>query len=140
MCGLFLTHLTSCHSVFPRPSLFPASQLTTFQTSSLQQILSSCLAKHLLIIAPLSDTEYFMHSLLQMTSPDELVQKPPAPSSSVAQLLIYFQAGCAQNGVFCALVVYLLSKYHWEFAKGNLECVSRRCVCYWLPDTPVTIA
>ena len=43
-------------------------------------------------------------------------------------------------GVFCVLVVYLLSKYHCEFAKGNLECVSRRCVCFWLPDTPVSIA
>ena len=98
------------------------------------------LLKHLLIIAPLSDTEYFMPSLLQMTSPDELVQKPPAPSSSAAPLLVYFPAGCAQNGVFCALVVYLLSEYHWEFAKGKLECVSRSCVCFRLPNTPVSIA
>ena len=98
------------------------------------------LLKHLLIIAPLSDTEYFMPSLLQITSPDELVEKPPAPSSSVAPLLVYFQAGCAQNGVFCALVVYLLSECHWEFAKGISECVSRSCVCFQLPDTPVSIA
>ena len=97
------------------------------------------LLKHLLIIAPLSDTEYFMPSLLQMTSPDELVQKPPAPSSSAAPLLVYFPAGCAQNGVFCALVVYLLSECHWEFGKGKLECVSRSCVCFHLPDTPVSI-
>ena len=98
------------------------------------------LLKHLLIIAPLSDTEYFMPSLLQMTSPDELVEKPPAPSSTVAPLLVHFPAGCAQNGVFCALVVYLLSECHWEFAKGISECVSRRCVCFQLPDTPVSIA
>ena len=97
------------------------------------------LLKHLLIIAPLSDTEYFMPSLLQMTSPDELVQKPPAPSSSAAPLLVYFPAGCAQNGIFCALVVYLLSECHWEFAKGVLECVSHSCVCFHLPDNPVNI-
>ena len=97
------------------------------------------LLKHLLIIAPLSDTEYFMPSLLQMTSPDELVEKPPAPSSSAAPLLVYFPAGCAQNGVFCALVVYLISDCHWEFAKGKLECVSRSCVCFHLPGTPVSI-
>ena len=97
------------------------------------------LLKHLLIIAPLSDTEYFMPSLLQMTSPDELVQKHPTPSSSAAPLLVYFPAGCAQNGVFCALVVYLLSECHWEFAKGISECVSRSCVCFQLPDTPVSI-
>ena len=97
------------------------------------------LLKYLLIIAPLSDTEYFMPSLLQMT-PDELTKKPPAPSSSVAPLLVYFPAGCAQNGVFCALVVYLLSECNWEFAKGISECVSRSCVCFQLPDTPVSIA
>ena len=97
------------------------------------------LLKHLLIIAPLSDTEYFMPSLLQMT-PDELTKKPPAPSSSVAPLLVHFPAGCAQNGVFCALVVYLLSECNWEFAKGTSECVSRSCVCFQLPDTPVSIA
>ena len=98
------------------------------------------LLKHLLVIAPLSDTEYFMPSLLQMTSPDELVEKPPAPSSSVAPLLVHFPAGCAQNGVFCALVVYLLSECNWEFAKGISECVSRSCVCFQLPDKPVSIA
>ena len=98
------------------------------------------LLKHLLIVAPLSDTEYFMPSLLQMTSPNELVQKPPAPSSSVVPLLVYFPAGCAQNGVFCALVVYLLSECHWEFAKGISECVSRSSVHLQLPDKPVSIA
>ena len=98
------------------------------------------LLKHLLIIAPLSESEFFMPSLLQITSPDELVEKPPAPSSSAAPLLVYFPAGCAQNGVFCALVVYLLSEYNWEFAKGISECVSRSCVCFQLPHTPVSIA
>ena len=81
-----------------------------------------------------------MPSLLQMTSPDELVQKYSAPSSSAAPLLVHFPAGCAQNGVFCTLVVYLISKCHWEFAKGKLECVSCGCVCFELPDTPVSIA
>ena len=98
------------------------------------------LLQHLLIVAPLSDTEYFMPSLLQMTSPDELVKKLPAPYSSVPPLLVHFPAGCAQNGVFCVLVVYLLSKCHWKFAKGTLECVSRNCICFQLPDTPVSIA
>ena len=98
------------------------------------------LLKHLLIIAPLSESEFFMPSLLQITSPDELVEKPPAPSSSAAPLLVYFPAGCAQNGVFCALVVYLLSECNWEFAKGISECVSRSCVCFQLPHNPVSIA
>ena len=102
------------------------------------------LLEHLLIVAPLSNTgsntEYFMPSLLQMTSPGELTIKLSTPSTSVAPLLVYFPAGCAQNGVFCSLVVYLLSKCHWEFAKGNSECISRSCVCFKVPNTPVSIA
>ena len=98
------------------------------------------LLEHLLIIAPLSRTEYFMPSLLQMTSPEEIMKQLPSPSSSAAPLLVHFPAGCAQNGVFCALVVYLLSKYRWKFAKGTSECVARSCVCFQLPGKPVCIA
>ena len=98
------------------------------------------LLEHLLIIAPLSSTEYFMPSLLQMTSPKEIIKQIPIRSSSAAPLLVHFPAGCAQNGVFCALVVYLLSKCRWKFAKGTLECVSRSCVCFQLPGKPVCIA
>ena len=97
------------------------------------------LFEHLLIIAPLSSTEYFMPSLLHMISLEEVSKQLPPPSSSAAPLLVYFPAGCAQNGVFCALVVYLLSECHWEFAKGTCECVSRICVCFQLPDAPVSI-
>ena len=90
--------------------------------------------------APLSRTEYFMPSLLQMTSPEEIMKQLPSPSSSAAPLLVHFPAGCAQNGVFCALVVYLLSKYRWKFAKGTSECVACSCVCFQLPGKPVCIA
>ena len=98
------------------------------------------LFEHLLIIAPLSSTEYFMPSLLQTISSKEICKQLSTPSTSVAPLLVHFPTGCAQNGVFCALVVYLLSKCHWEFAKGTLECVSRSCVCFKIPDTTVSIA
>ena len=97
------------------------------------------LFEYLLIVAPLSSTEYFMPSLLQMASSEEILQKLPSSSSSVAPLLVHFPAGCAQNGIFCALVVYLLSKCRWKFAKGTSECVLRSCVCFQLPDTPVSI-
>ena len=62
-----------------------------------------------LIIARLSSTEYLMPSLLQMITPREVSKQLPPPSSSAAPLLVHFPAGCAQNGVFCALVVYLVS-------------------------------
>ena len=55
-------------------------------------------------------------------------------------MLVYFPAGCARNGVFCVLVVYLLTKCQWKFAKGVPECVSHSCVHLQLPDKPVSIA
>ena len=109
------------------PDLFtPANLITLFE--------------HLLIIASISSTEYFMPSLLQMITSEQVAKELSTTSSSVAPLLVHFPAGCAQNGIFCALVVYLLSECHWEFAKGNLECVSRSCVCFKVPNTPVSIA
>ena len=53
-----------------------------------------------LIIAPLSSTEYFMPSLLQIITPEEVNKQLPPPSSSAGHLLVHFPAGCAQNGVF----------------------------------------
>ena len=101
------------------------------------------LFKHLLIIAPLSSTEYFMPSLLQMISLEEVSNQLPPTSSSAAPLLVHFPAGCAQNGVFCALVVYLLSECQWKFArdtKGNPLCVSRSCIHFRFPGKPASIA
>ena len=100
------------------------------------------LFQHLLIIAPLSSTEYFMPSLLQMVSPKMVKKQLPPPSSSAAPLLVYFPAGCAQNGVFCALVVYLLSNCQWTFAcsdQGTPLCVSRSCIRFQISGKPVSI-
>ena len=66
-----------------------------------------------------------MPSLLRMISSEEFSKLLPPPSSSAAPLLVHFPAGCAQNGVFCAVVVYLLSKCQWNFARdieGNPLC------------------
>ena len=101
------------------------------------------LFKHLLIVAPMSSKEYFMPSLLRMISSEKLNKHVPPPSSSSAPLLVHFPAGCAQNGVFCALVVYLLSKCQWKFAcdvRGNPLCVSRSCIHFQFPGKPASIA
>ena len=97
------------------------------------------LFEHLLIIARLSSTEYFMPSLLQTITPEEVSKLLPPPSSSAAPLLVHFPAGCAQNGVFCALVVYLISVSGWKFAKGTPNCITRSCVCFQLPGKPVCV-
>ena len=97
---------------------------------------------HLLIVAPISGKEYFMPSLLRMISSEEVNQHLPPPSSA-AHLLVHFPAGCAQNGVFCALVVYLLFKCQWKFAcdvRGNPLCASRSCIRFQYPGKPASIA
>ena len=115
-----------CFSIHYIPDLFTPTDLIK-------------LFEHLLLIARLSSTEYFMPSLLQMITPEEVSKLLPPPSSSAAPLLVHFPAGCAQNGIFCALVVYLISVSGWKFAKGTPNCISRNCVCFQLPGKPVCI-
>ena len=101
------------------------------------------LFQELLIISALSTTEYFMPSLLQMNTTEEVRKQLPPPSTCAAPLLVHFPSGCAQNGVYCALVVYLLSERHWMIAcghKGTPLCVSRSCIYFQLPDIPVCVA
>ena len=112
-------------SAYYIPDLFTSAHLTE-------------LFKHLLIIVPISSKEYFMPSLLRIISSEE-VNLPP--SSLAAFLLVHFPAGCAQNGVFCALVAYLLSQHHWKFAcnvRGNPLCASHNCVRFQLPGKPAS--
>ena len=53
------------------------------------------LFEHLLIVAPLSSTKYFMPSLLRTISLEKVRKQLPLPSITVAPLLVYFPAGCA---------------------------------------------
>ena len=111
------------------PDLFTSADLTK-------------IFQHLLIIPPISSTEYFMPSLLHMITPEEVSKLLPPPSFFAVPLLVHFPAGCAQNGVFCALVVYLLSTCQWKFAcdiKGNPLCVSRNCVRFQFLGKPLSI-
>ena len=95
------------------------------------------LFKGLLIFAPLTASEFFMPTLLPVI-PDESISRP---SSSIAPLLVHFPSKCAQNGVFCALIVHLLTVCKWELQTKdrNLACVSRNCIQFKLPRKPATI-
>ena len=90
----------------------------------------------------MSSKEYFVPSLLWMISSEKLNKHLPPPSFSSAPLLVHFPGGCAQNGVFCALVVYLLSECQWNFArdvKGDPLCVSHSCVHFQFAGKPASI-
>ena len=58
------------------------------------------LLEHFLIIAPISSTEYFMPSLLQTITSEEVGKHFSTTTSSAAPLLVHSPAGCAQNGIF----------------------------------------
>ena len=95
------------------------------------------LFKGLLIFAPLTADEYFMPCLLPMLPAESITR----PSSITTPLLVHFPSKCAQNGVFCALVVHLLAACKWELQRkdGNLACVFRNCIQFKLPGKPAII-
>ena len=67
------------------------------------------LFEKLLIVSPITEDEFLMPCLLQVTDEPTVL----APSSSVPSLLFYFPHS-PLLGVFCALVAYLLSQAKWE--------------------------
>ena len=95
------------------------------------------LFKGLLIFASLAANEYFMPSLLPVIPAESIAR----PSSTITPLLVHFPSKCAQNGVFCALIVHFLTVCKWELQTkdGNLACVSRNCIQFKLPEKPATI-
>ena len=101
------------------------------------------LFRGLLIFAPLTTDEYFMPSLLPMIPAEEVKRYCPPPSSSTAPLLVHFPNRCAPNGIYCALVVHLLSVCGWEllYRTGSRPaCVSRNCIWFKLPGKPATVS
>ena len=80
--------------------------------------------EYLKIIAALpqeDSTNYFMPSLLEPLEDEEIVR----PSSgAAAPLFIHFENEYAPNGVFCALIVHLLSSrdaFHWKLSSSELD-------------------
>ena len=117
----------SCHYT---PKLFTPSDLIK-------------LFRGLLIFAPLTTNEYFMPSLLPMIPAEEIKRYCPPPSSTVAPLLVHFPNRCAPNGIYCALVVHLLSVCGWELlyqTSSSPACVSRNCIWFKLPGKPATVS
>ena len=100
------------------------------------------LFKHLLILAPLSEEEYFMPSLLQRL-PSEELDAHRVPSPAAAPLLIRFPHGWPRNGVFCCLVVFLINHCKWEAVfpdTGSPILMAKNCIKFRVPDRhPTTV-
>ena len=74
--------------------------------------------QNLFIVAPISDTIYFMPSLLPEILSEELEEYRPTTDID-SPVLVYFPDGCCPGGAFCCLCVYLISKCGWK-TEGKL--------------------
>ena len=75
------------------------------------------LLKELLIISPLSPTEYFFPAVLSMT-PESRVNGflESCRATEIVPLVVKFPTGWAPPGVYCCSVCHLQSKTGWEVA------------------------
>ena len=95
------------------------------------------LLEHLLIIAPLSEGDYLMPSLLQMLPPKELDKHRTFSQTAPATLLIRFPQGWPRSGVFCCLVSFLMNHCQWRICRPSL--VARNCIKFKIPKYPCSI-
>ena len=104
------------------------------------------LFKHLLILADLNDTEYFMPSLLRTLEPSQLNERRASCVSACAPLVVFFSDGLPL-GMLCSLVVFLLSQENhfptaWKLEvepTGNPTCLFRNCIHFVIPGVPGSV-
>jgi E1A/CREB-binding protein len=105
------------------------------------------LFKHLLILADLNDTEYFMPSLLQTLEPSQRDECQASCVSACAPFVVFFPDGLPL-GMLCSLVVFLLSQENhfptaWKLEvepTGNPTCLFRNCIHFVIPGIPGSVA
>ena len=105
------------------------------------------LFRALLVFADFSDTEYFMPCLLQIISSEEVAKHRVSSSAATVPLILHFPQGVPPLGIFCSLVVYLLSPSNhspspWKLVVDHSTtpvCFHRNCVQFTVPNQPGTI-
>ena len=105
------------------------------------------LFRAILILADFSSTEYFMPCLLEIIGPEEVAKHRVDSSGYIVPLVLYFSHGVPPIGIFCSLVVYLLSSANkfpcsWELVVNNVHtpvCLYRNCVKFKIPLYPGTV-
>jgi len=99
------------------------------------------LLEYLLILAPLSEGDYLMPSLLQMLPPNELGKHRIFSQTAPATLLIHFPQGWPRSGVFCCLTSFLMNHCHWKICRpsGTPILVARNCIKFKIPIHPCSI-
>lgn len=105
------------------------------------------LFRAILVFADFSDTEYFMPCLLKIISSERIAKHRVSPSAATVPLVLRFPPGVPPLGVFCSLVVYLLSDSNrspspWKLVVDCFttpECLHRNCVKFMIPEYPGTV-
>ena len=104
------------------------------------------LFRKLLILADFSESEYFIPCLLRMLDNKEQAAHRVAPSSPAAPLVLLFPESEPLLGVFCSLMVFLLSSENhfpspWKLLNCHHTpvCLYRNCVKFTIPQYPGTI-
>ena len=92
------------------------------------------LFKHLLIIAPISETEFFMPALLDLLKTDQM-NRPSAEHASA--FIINFRGGYAPCGLCSALVACLRSS--WKFATSCRKFYGNCITFSMLPQFPALV-
>ena len=106
------------------------------------------LFRALLIFADFSDTEYFMPCLLRIISSEEVAKHRLSSSAATVPLVLHFPHGGPLLGMFCCLVVFLLSAENhfpcpWKLVTGDSlgtpTCLYRNCIKFTIPDYAGTV-
>ena len=106
------------------------------------------LFRALLIFADFNDTEYFMPCLLRIISSEEVAKHHLDSSAATVPLVLHFPHGGPLLGMFCSLIVYLLSSANqfpspWKLMVDRLGtpvCLFRNCVKFTVPKYPGTVS
>ena len=111
------------------------------------------LLEKLLIISPLSATEYFFPAVLSMIPKSQVYQfLVHYRATGIAALVVEFSTGWAPPGVFCCSVCHLQSHAHWEVvhkppttpgskdtSNAQLCQISRNSITFSKRDKPGTV-
>ena len=99
------------------------------------------LLKRLLVVAPISATEYFFPAVLDMT-PEAQINEYLAPSkpTKLAALAIWFPTGWAPPGVYCCSICHLRSHANWKIVDKTRETrITRNCTRFAIQGRPGTV-
>ena len=85
------------------------------------------LIKGLLVVSPLSATEYFFPAILNMAAETHIHRRlQQSKATKIAPLVVWFPTGWAPPGVYCCTICHLQSYSQWDVVKK--PCTTSTCI------------